>query len=95
MPNSDFLMALSLEESRQLVNAKAATPNRRFEFKKRSQLLIHPHNETLTIAAMRFSDEVQVGKTGSNLNINFRLNSLRLNSDRSRLFRRGHTPENR
>ena len=57
MPNSDFLMALSLEESRQLVNAKAATPNRRFEFKKHSQFLIHPHNEALTIGAMRVSDE--------------------------------------
>ena len=69
MPNSDFLLARSLEEIRQLVNAKAATPNRRFEFKKRSQLLIHPHNEALTIVTMCVSDEVQVGKAGSNLHI--------------------------
>jgi len=69
MPNSDCLLARSLEEIRQLVNAKAATPNRRFEFKKRTQLFVRVHNETLTIAAMRFSDEVQVGKAGSNLHI--------------------------
>jgi len=69
MPNSDFLLARSLEEIRQLVNAKAATPNRHFEFKKRSQFLIHLHNEALTVAAMPVSDEVQVGKAGSNLHI--------------------------
>jgi hypothetical protein len=27
--------------------------NRRFQFKKRRQLLIRPHNETISVAAMR------------------------------------------
>jgi hypothetical protein len=33
-----------------------AAPNRRFEFKKRSQLLIRTHNETLSVVAMRVSN---------------------------------------
>jgi len=32
-------------------------PNRRFEFHKRHQLFIRAHNETLSIAAMRVSNE--------------------------------------
>jgi hypothetical protein len=31
--------------------------NRRFEFDKRSQLFIRVHNETLSVAAMRVSNE--------------------------------------
>jgi len=34
-----------------------AARNRRFEFKKRSQPFICPHNEALSIAAMRVSNE--------------------------------------
>jgi hypothetical protein len=52
-----FLVARSLEEIPPLVNAKAATPNRRFEFKKHSQFLIRSHNETLSVTAMRVSNE--------------------------------------
>jgi hypothetical protein len=32
------------------------SPNRRFEFAKRGQYFIRPHNETLSIAAMRVSN---------------------------------------
>jgi hypothetical protein len=34
-------------------NQFAATPNRRFEFNKRSQLFIRAHNETLSVVAVR------------------------------------------
>ena len=34
-------------------SGRSAGSNRRFEFQKRSQLLIGTHNETLTVAAMR------------------------------------------
>jgi len=37
--------------------AKAATANRRFQFYKRGQLFIGAHNETLSIIAMRVSNE--------------------------------------
>jgi hypothetical protein len=43
--------------------------NRQFEFDKNGQLFIRTHNETLSVVAMRVSNEVQVGKAGSNLNI--------------------------
>jgi hypothetical protein len=33
----------------------AASANRKFKFQKRSQLFIHVHNETLSIATMRVS----------------------------------------
>ena len=33
-----------------------ATPNRRFQFNKRSQLFIHVHNETLSVAAIRVNN---------------------------------------
>jgi hypothetical protein len=33
------------------------SPNRRFESRKRSQLLIRTHNETLSVVAMCVSDE--------------------------------------
>ena len=49
MPNADCLLARSLEEIRQLVNAKAATPNRRFGFEKRRQLFIGAHNEMVPV----------------------------------------------
>jgi hypothetical protein len=35
----------------------AAIPNRQFQFKKRSQLFIGAHNETLSVAAMCVSNE--------------------------------------
>jgi hypothetical protein len=31
----------------------AASANRQFEFRKRSQLFIRPHNETFSVVAMR------------------------------------------
>jgi len=34
----------------------AATPNRRFQFQKRSQYFIRTHNDPLTVAAMRVSN---------------------------------------
>jgi hypothetical protein len=34
----------------------AASPNRRFEFQKRSQLFIRVHNETLPVVAMRVNN---------------------------------------
>jgi hypothetical protein len=36
---------------------KTATPNCRFQFKKRSQLFIGTHNKTLSVVAVRVSDE--------------------------------------
>jgi len=36
---------------------KLRRPNRRFKFNKRSQLFICAHNETLSVVAMRVSNE--------------------------------------
>jgi hypothetical protein len=36
---------------------KCAATNRRFQFQKRRQLFIRPHNETLPVVAMRVSNE--------------------------------------
>jgi hypothetical protein len=36
-----------------LFDLRLSDPNRRFEFKKRRQLFIRPHKETLSVAAMR------------------------------------------
>jgi hypothetical protein len=35
---------------------RAASANRRFEFRKRSQQFIRVHNETLSVAAMRINN---------------------------------------
>jgi hypothetical protein len=42
------------------------TPNRRFKFHKRRQLLIRMHNETLSVVAMRVNnpDRSQLGING-------------------------------
>jgi hypothetical protein len=36
--------------------SQQADTNRPFQFQKRSELFIRPHNETLSVAAMRVSD---------------------------------------
>jgi hypothetical protein len=38
----------------------AASPSRRFEFHKRSQLFIRVRNETLSVAAMRVSNPARL-----------------------------------
>jgi hypothetical protein len=42
---------------RQLVKTIRSGSNRRFEFDKRSQLFIRMHNKTLSVVAMRVSNE--------------------------------------
>jgi hypothetical protein len=43
----------SFEKISTASQGNSATPNRRFEFHKRSQLFIRVHNETLSVVAMR------------------------------------------
>jgi hypothetical protein len=40
-----------------LLDLRLNGPNRRFQFRKSSQLFIRTHNEALTVAAMRVSNE--------------------------------------
>jgi len=47
--------AAKIAPARQLQSLRAL--NRRFKFYKRSQLFLGPHNETLSVAAMRVSNE--------------------------------------
>jgi hypothetical protein len=49
-------MGRSLGELPSACQCESATPNRRFEFHKRSQLFIRAHNETLFVTAMRIRD---------------------------------------
>jgi hypothetical protein len=50
-----FSYPASLGQSRRRV--EAIHRNRRFESRKRGQLFIRTHNETLSVAAMRVSNE--------------------------------------
>jgi hypothetical protein len=57
-PVSDpFSDAESGESYASLSSQFPTTPNRRFKFQKRGQLLICTHNETLSVAAMRVSNK--------------------------------------
>jgi hypothetical protein len=57
-PDSDpFSDAESEENLVRLSRKFAASPNRRFEFHKRSQFFIGTHNQTLSVAAMRIGNE--------------------------------------
>jgi hypothetical protein len=49
--------ALSLKNPACSSSKLPASVNRRFEFHKRRQRFIGAHNETLSVAAMRVSDE--------------------------------------
>src|SRR5207247_2266334 len=55
-----MLVFISGESRKNLVRCRgqfAASANHRFKFHKRGQLFIRTHNETLSVAAMRVSDE--------------------------------------
>jgi hypothetical protein len=57
--NSDPFSDAEFAKNYATVSSKkrAATPNRRFEFEKRSELFIRVHNEPLSVIAMRVSNE--------------------------------------
>jgi hypothetical protein len=50
------LATLSFEKSRPVVKQETRNPTRRFEFHKRSQLIIRMHDEPLSVIPMRVND---------------------------------------
>jgi hypothetical protein len=56
-PDSDPLNDVEFGENpASLSRQKTATPNRRFQFHKRSQLILWAHNETLSVVTVRVHD---------------------------------------
>jgi len=60
-PESDLFERRVLKKSRRSVKITRRKPDRRFEFQKRRQLFIPPHNETLSVAAMRVNNKDRSG----------------------------------
>jgi hypothetical protein len=68
-PDSDpFNGVKSGKNCASLSSAKPATPNRRFKLRKRRQIFIRPHNETLPVVAMRVSISETVARASSKSN---------------------------